>query len=125
MGPGTNPSTFSHTKALCLQTPPSLRACASGTLYGFFFNLWGSNLSFACDIRKAKLNSPDEFLLCVQEVTGDKVLALEKSRELSGGSGHNCVSEHRPNERQPWDTAIQFICTKGVLRENALLEFFT
>lgn len=36
MGPGTNPSTFSHTKALCLQTLPSLRACASGTLYGFF-----------------------------------------------------------------------------------------
>lgn len=25
-------------------------------------------------------------------MTGDKVLALEKSRELSGGSGHNCVS---------------------------------
>lgn len=72
----------------------------------------------------AKLNSPDEFLLCVQEVNGDKVLALEKSYELLGGSGHNHVSGHRPNEQQPWDTAIQFICTKEVIRENALLEFF-
>lgn len=88
-----------------------------------FFNLWSSNLSSACDIWTTKLTSPDELLLCVQEVNGDKVLALEKSWELSGGSNH--VSGHRPNEQGPWDTAIQFICTKEVLGENALLEFFT
>lgn len=88
-----------------------------------FFNLWSSNLSSACNTGTTKLNSPDELPLCVQEVNGDKVLALEKSWELSGGSDHNHVSGHRPNE--PWDTAIQFICTKELLRENALLEFFT
>lgn len=76
-----------------------------------FFNLWSSNLSSACDTGTTKLNSPDELPLCVQEVNGDKVLALEKSWELSGGSDHNHVSGHRPNE--PWDTAIHLSAQKN------------
>lgn len=123
MKPGSNPSTFSHTNVSKPRPHSGTVLLGHFMAFFFFFNLWSSNLSSACDIWTAKLNSPDEFLLCVQEANGDKVLALEKSSELSGGSNHNHVSGHRPNEQQPWDTAIQFIYIKEVLREMPCWNF--
>lgn len=75
-------------------------------------NLWSSNLSSASAIRTAELSSPDEFLLCIQEVNGDKVLALETSCGLPGGSDHDHVNGHRPSEQQTWDIATPFIFIK-------------
>lgn len=34
-------------------------------------------------------------------MNGDKVLALETSCELSGGSDYDHVNGHRPSEQQP------------------------